>query len=268
MKVARLAVLGIALAAGGGAAYFMSGNKAAPVQIVAAPTIETDEVLVAAKDLQMGTLIADQDVVWQPWPVKATSPGMLIKSAMAGAVEDVKGSVSRANFLQGEPIRKDKLAKGPNSGFLSAIVPTGLRAVAITIESGGSTSAGGFILPNDHVDVVRTFRDVNASRSSSQEVVGSQTLMSNVRVLAIGQNVQEKNGERVVVGANATLELDPSQAETIILAQRTGLLTLVLRSMVDSTQPMKMNPLVDSSADSEGNDLTVVRFGVPAVAGK
>ena len=262
MKVARLAVLGVALAAGGGAAYYMSGNKPPSVQMISAPALETEDVLVAARDLQMGTLVTEADLAWQPWPAKALSPLVLTKSAMPGAVEDIKGSVSRANFVQGEPIRKEKLAKGPNSGYLSAIVASGLRAVAINIESGGSTSAGGFILPNDHVDVVRTFRDVIASKTA--EAMGAQTLATNVRVLAIGQNIQEKNGERVVVGANATLELNPAQAETIILAQRTGQLWLVLRAMVDSTQPMTMTRPLNSVEDNDdGQALTIVRFGVP-----
>ena len=263
MKVARLAVLGVALAAGGGAAYFMS--TPAPVQIVAA-TLETDDVLVAAKDLPMGTLVGETDLMWQQWPAKATSPGMLTKSTSPGAIEDVKGSVSRSNFIQGEPIRKEKLVKGPNSGFMSAIVPSGLRAIAINIETGGSTSAGGFILPNDHVDIIRTFRDVNGSRQSGQDIGGVQTLMTNVRVLAIGQNIQEKNGERVVVGANATLELDPAQAELITLAQHTGKLSLSLRSMVDSTQPPKTFPLIGSVDESENTGLSIVRFGVPGGA--
>lgn len=265
MKVARLAVLGVALAAGGSAFYFMSGNKPLPIQqiINAAPTIETDDVLVAAKDLQMGMQVAEIDLAWQPWPTKAVSPGMLAKSTLPGAIEDIKGSIARANFLQGEPIRRDKLVKGTNAGFLSAIVPTGLRAVAIAIEPTGSNTAGGFILPNDHVDVVRTFRDVNASKATGADIAGSQTLMTNVKVLAIGQNIQEKNGEKVVIGVNATLELDPVQAETIILAQRTGVLSLVLRPLVDSTQPTKMVPLIGSAEDSDSNALTVVRFGVP-----
>ena len=262
MKVARLAVLGIALAAGGGAAYFMAGNKAPPAQIVAAPAIPTDEVLVASKDLQMGTLIAETDLIWQAWPTQSTSPGMLTKSATPNAMDDIKGSVSRTNFLQGEPIRKDKLVKGPNSGFLSAIVPSGLRAVAINIESGGTTTAGGFILPNDHVDVIRTFRDAGASKATGVDLAGAQTLLTNVRVLAIGQNIQEKNGERVVVGTSATLELNPEQVEAIILGQRTGQLHLALRAMVDSTQPVHLNPLAGSIDDSDTNALTVVRFGV------
>ena len=108
-------------------------------------------------------------------------------------------------MIAGEPIRREKLVKG--QGFMSAILPAGMRAVAINIDSQGATSAGGFILPGDRVDVIRTSRDASAGASSDNYV--SETLLQNVKVLAVGPNIQEKNGQSVVVGSNATLELDP-----------------------------------------------------------
>jgi pilus assembly protein CpaB len=139
---------------------------------------------------------------------------------------------------------------------MSTMLTSGMRAVAINIDSQGATTAGGFILPNDRVDVVRTYRDDEATKSTGSDVVVTQTILTNIRVLAIGQNVQNKNGEAVVVGSNATLELDSKQAELIILAQRTGQLSLLLRAMVDSN---KSNEAV---AESEDPALTIVRFGV------
>ena len=266
MKIARLAVLGVALAAGGGAAFFVSGRSQPPAQIVqAAPTIETDEVLVAAKDVALGTLVAEADVRWQAWPKEATSAGMILKRESPGAVDEAKGSVTRGSFVQGEPIRRDKLVKGPNSGFMSAILPSGYRAMSIKIEGDGVTSAGGFILPNDHVDVVRSFRDDIASKATGLDTYNAQIILTNVRVLAIGQNVQEKNGERVVIGTNATLELNPAQVESITLAQRIGQLSLALRSMVDSGQPTESR---GANAPEEGSGLIVIRYGVAAQIGK
>jgi pilus assembly protein CpaB len=105
---------------------------------------------------------------------------------------------------------------------------------------------------------VRTYRDDEATKATGSDVV-TQTILSNVRVLAIGQNVQNKNGEAVVVGSNATLELDRKWAELIILAQRTGQLSLTLRAMVDANKSGDV--AADSSSDSA---LTIVRFGVAA----
>ena len=96
---------------------------------------------------------------------------------------------------------------------MSALLPSGSRAIAITIDNRGANTAGGFILPNDRVDVIRTFRDEAASKVQGTDVIVSETLLRNVRVLAIGQNIQERNGEKVVVGETATLELDPRQVE-------------------------------------------------------
>jgi len=199
MKPARIAVGGIALAAGIGAMLMFGRAPQLPAPIIqAAPNIETDEVLVAARDLPMGTLIGEADLTFQSWPKASVTQFTLHKSE--GLIADIKGSVTRANFLQGEPMRRDKLVKGPNSGFLSAILPSGSRAVAINIDTKGSTSAGGFILPNDHVDIIHTYRDLEASKTIGMEVYGSETILTNVRVLAIGPNIQEKNGEQIVAG--------------------------------------------------------------------
>jgi pilus assembly protein CpaB len=261
MKIARLAVLGVALAAGGAAAYLVSGSKPAPTpQLVQAPPpMATEEVLVAAKELNFGAAVGDGDMAWQAWPNTGAGKGVFIRKAdNPNAMVDVKGSLVRGTFLPGEPLRRDRLVKGPTAGLMSTMLTSGMRAVAINIDSQGATTAGGFILPNDRVDVVRTYRDDDATKASGSDVVVTQTILSNVRVLAIGQNVQNKNGEAVVVGSNATLELDPKQAELVILAQRTGQLSLILRAMVDA------NKANESTADTDDSALTIVRFGVSA----
>jgi pilus assembly protein CpaB len=263
MKIARVAVLGVALAAGGAAAYLVSGSKPppAPQVVQAAPPVQTEEVLVAAKELNFGAAVGDGDMSWQAWPNTGAGKGVFIrKSENPNAMVDVKGSLVRGTFLAGEPLRRDRLVKGPTAGLMSTMLSSGMRAVAINIDSQGATTAGGFILPNDHVDVVRTYRDDEATKATGSDVVVTQTILSNVRVLAIGQNVQNKNGEAVVVGSNATLELDPKQAELIILAQRTGQLSMTLRAMVDAHKTGD-GPPADSSEDSA---LTIVRFGVAA----
>ena len=269
MNRMQIVVLGVSVTAFGGAyILFNSGGPTPRAPIVqAAPKIETDEVLVAAQDVPMGTQIGDTSVTWQVWPKAAISELMIAKSAGLSIMADIKGSMTRVAFLRGEPMRRDKLVKGGAGGFMSAILPAGMRAVAIKIDNGGDSEAGGFILPNDRVDVVRVYRDDDATKARGAEVMGSQTILANVRVLAIGQNVQEENGKKVVTGGNATLELDPSQAELIVLAQHTGgsNLHLVLRSLVDSGGSTET---VGDLENGKGGGVTIMRFGAAMQAAR
>lgn len=262
MKTARLAVLGIALVAGIAAAVLASRSK--PPEITAAPPPpSTDAVLVAAKELTFGAVVDASDMRWEDWPTDHIPEGVVRKSVSPGGVEDLQGSFVRSNFAAGEPLRRDRLVKGPHSGFLAAVLSKGSRAVAINIDTQGSSTAGGFILPEDRVDVVHIFQqavgvsDDNAKRNGIDKSFVSQTILTNIRVLAIGQNFQEKNGERVITGANATLELTPFQAETIVLAQRTGQLSLVLRSITDANaaaeQPPQPQQRTDVGPQQQGN---------------
>ncbi len=257
MKAARLIVLGVALAAGLGAAYLMSGTKQPePVRAVALPppVPTTDGVLVAAHDLGFGSVVNEPDMRWQSWPKDQVPAGTIRQSQQPNAVADVKGSIVRSNFAAGEPLRTERLVKGAGSGFLSAVLPSGSRAVAIDIADQGKT-AGGFILPNDHVDVIRIYHPDDAPAA-----LASETILSNIRVLAIGQAVQEKAAERTIQGSTATLELTADQAEKVILAQRTGQLTLSLRSMVDSDKSDPVKPV------EAPQTMTVIRFGTPTQA--
>ena len=213
-------------------------------------------MLVAAKDLPLGTRIADGDMAWQSWPKDAIPAGTLRRSQAGKAMEDFKGATVRAEIFAGEPVRNEKIIKG-DGGLMAVILPSGKRAVAINIDSQGATTAGGFILPNDRVDVVRTFRQdaKPGAPPAGGDNYATDTLLTDVKVLAIGQNVQEKNGQPVVVGSNATLELDPQQAETVILAQRTGQLSLVLRSVLDARQAGA------AIVHEASHGLSVVRYG-------
>ncbi|MCJ2068277.1 Flp pilus assembly protein CpaB [Methylobacterium sp. J-030] len=257
MKPARLAVLGIALAAGSGAAFLMSGGDPTPPPTpmkVEAPPMPTTDVLVAAADMPMGQVLRPADLRWQPWPDNAVNSGFVTRKANPKGLEDTVGASARSGFLAGEPIRAQKLVR-PESGFMAAILPAGQRAVAITTDSRGTNSAGGFILPNDRVDVIRTFHKTR--RTDNRDVQLSETILTDIRVLAIGQLIQEKNGTNVVTGETATLAVTPAQAEVLTLAGRDGVLSLSLRSLADAGQPTEPPP-----AETPDSELTVVRFGV------
>jgi pilus assembly protein CpaB len=258
MKTARLAVLGVALAAGIGAAFLASGSKPPEVAAAPPPPVVTDDVLVAAKELNRGAVVGAGDLRWQPWPKELIPDGTIRKSTSPGGIEEQKDLRVCNDFAMGVPVPRNCFGNG---GFLADKLPPGRRAVAINIDTQGSSTAGGFILPKNRVDVIHIFHDEDAARKGIGNTFVSQTILTNIRVLAIGQNVQEKNGEQVIVGATATLELTPSQAETVILAQRTGQLSLDLRGMADANA-------ADEQPQSNSNGLTVIRNGVADETGR
>jgi pilus assembly protein CpaB len=260
----RLIIVGaIAILAFGATYVFLRAPNAAPSPVVEAPKVDVEQVLVAGQDLQMGTPVNESGIAWHPWPKADVSELWITKSAKPDALKDIEGSMTRVAFLRGEPIRLDKLVTAGAGGFISAILPSGKRAVAIKTDNNGDSTAGGFILPHDRVDVVRLARDEESTKAQGIEVMTAQPILSNVQVLAIGPNTEEQNGKKVITGANATLELDPEQVNLVILAQHAANsnLHLVLRSLVDSGGPARTVVSADSA-------LTVVRYGAPQQAAR
>ena len=251
MKTARLVVLGVAVAAGGLAALLAQRSDPPPQAPQPAAQIDTVEILVVKADIGMGHVVSPNDVQWQIWPTAAASPLFIRRS-------DRPGAIARVPIASGEPLRESKLIKAKGSGYMAAILPSGMRAVSTEISA--ETGAGGFILPNDRVDVILSRRDREAEKASGVEAHISETILNDVRVLAIDQTVEEKNGQRVVVGKTATLELMPRQAEALALSRQLGTLTLALRSIVDANAPATTEG--DDGRPNNRRGINMVRFGV------
>jgi len=236
MNTARIVVLVIALGAGGVAAYLASGfdNKPAPALPVA-EKLPTVEVLIAKNDIQLGQAVKPEDLQWQSWPAATASSAFIRRDSRPEAQTQIAGSIARVPLMQGEPIREQKLVRAEGSGFMAAILPSGMRAVSTEISA--ETGAGGFILPNDRVDIVLTRRLKNPDANSTtagNDLILSEVILSNVRVLAIDQAPKEKDGQNAVLGKTVTLELKPDQVATLAAARQGGTLQLALRSIVDA----------------------------------
>ena len=257
MNPQRLIVLGIALVAAGGAAFLVrsmmgGGTPAAQAKV---PTIAMSEVLVANSNLTPGQTLAVDQVRWEKWPTSTVDPSFITHDSVGSEEQAVKGVVVRAMILPGQPIAKTALVHGDASGFMAATLSDGMRAVSITIST--DSGAGGFILPNDRVDVILTRRPQGMVMRGT-----AKTILSNLRVLAVDQTYRQEKDTRTVVGKTATVEVSPEQAEVISAAAMSGQLSLALRPLGD-TDVAKTDSAARKRLTATNDGLvSVIRYGL------
>ncbi|WP_414461712.1 Flp pilus assembly protein CpaB [Hyphomicrobium sp. B1] len=257
MKRAQLIGFSVALVAAGLAYYVAGALLQPPAPITVEKHVDSTKVLVAGRNIPVGDIVNEGSFRWMTWPKSAVSPDYLNqKTAGADILKRLAGSVARAPILAGEPITKQKLIKPGDGGVLAAILPQGMRAISTKIRA--ETAAGSLILPNDHVDVI-LIRRVRGRNNDDQSV--ADTLFRNVRVLAIGQQIQTKEGKMVAESSasTATLELTPRQSEMMALANTMGDITLSLRSVAD----LNSDPTGSGAGLSrpKENSVRIVRYG-------
>ncbi|WP_085031359.1 Flp pilus assembly protein CpaB [Ensifer aridi] len=232
MKPVRIIILAVAVSSAALAGLLAMKLTRAPAQQMAEPLIEqapTVNVLVASKSLPVGSRLGADSIHWRAWPEDGVAEGMITEETRPAAVEDLAGAVVRLPIFTGEPVRQEKIADASNR-IMSSLLPAGKRAVATEITV--ATGAGGFILPNDRVDVIMV-------RKSDGDLYLTETVLSNIRVLAIDQQVEEKDdGSKAVVGTTATLELTPDQSKVMTVTQQMAeRISLALRSVADAQEP-------------------------------
>lgn len=257
MKRAQLIGLSVAGVAGLMAFVMTKGlvNKPQPQKQVTVQ-VNSTEVLVARADIGLGQIAAEKDFKWQTWPADAVTPTFITRNQQS-AQRELSGAIARAPIIAGEPITAHKLIKPGQGGVLAAILPAGMRAISTKIKE--ETSVGRLILPNDHVDVI-LIRRLRTKGGGEEHV--SDTLFRNVRVLALGQQIESKEGKKSTDGAanTATLELTPKQAELLALGASMGEISLALRSVADlagENGPAGGNDL----NKQRGNAIRILRYG-------
>jgi pilus assembly protein CpaB len=261
MAASRLIILGVAVAAAGGAGYIAKNMASSPPPRAvearpAAPAIDLTEVLVLTGDVPMGGQLTGQ-IGWQPWPSNAVGENFIVRTSENDALDKLQNSLARVPLYKGEPLRRSKLV-GEGQSFMSSILPSGYRAVATQIAA--DTSAGGFILPNDMVDVIMTRRSETATTTGG---FVTETILKNIRVLAIDQTIQEdEEGRKVKVGETATLELTPQQSEIITVAQQMAdRLTLALRSVADAQETVESQGDYLVSGNGRRGTVRLIKLG-------
>lgn len=243
MRVSRILLLLVALVAGGLAAFLATrgGSQPAPAPNAPSQVVQaaTTKVLVARSNIGIGQRLSADNIAWQDWPqnVAKQQAGFITSDTTPDALKDMPGSVARFELFTGEPILQAKLVRA-DQGYLSAVLDKGKRGVSISVTA--ESASGGFIVPNDHVDVILTRNTANGQTS--------EPVLTNVRILAINTRLGETGttgvgsdsdpaadpkSQTFAGGAIATLELTPDQSDTIINAAQLGKLSLALRSIVD-----------------------------------
>src|SRR3982074_1625712 len=233
MNVMRIAILGVAAIAAGAAALLVRGmlGGGTPTSQAAAPPVAiTTDVLVASKDVVPGHVLSVDLVRWDAWPKGAVSSTLITKDKQPDIAKAVAGAVVRSPLVAGQPITDASIVRAGSAGFMAATIKPGMRAIGVSVTA--ETSAGGFILPNDRVDVVLT-RDMSGGNGGPKNFE-SGIILQDVRVLAVDQTAHQEKDQQSVVGKTATLELTPDQAELLAQSQQSGILSLVLRALGDS----------------------------------
>lgn len=256
----RAVILGVAALAACLAVFLVRGLLGGGTEKAKAslpPRPATTEVLVAARDLQPGTPLVADAVRWQSWPKSSVDPSFISRDQTVDLDSIVKGAVVRAPLVDGEPLTAAKVVHAEGAGFMAATVEPGTRAVSIGIST--ESGAGGFILPNDRVDILLTEQS-----SDMHKRFATRTILTDVRVLAVDQTYREDKDQKVVLAKTATLELAPRQAEQVERAQAMGTLSLSLRALGDEASASPGKRITDASAnlpDVHGK-MTVIGYGV------
>jgi pilus assembly protein CpaB len=285
LATAAIAAIGIALIVRQLASHHAAPPPAAVAQ-VATPARPMTQVLVAHRDLPVGTRLVSGDLAWQAWPADAVNPvyitdgqaptsapsdpaeaakaqaGQAAKAATAavtgavGPMEAIYGSIVKDPITASEPITKAKLVRGGEGGYMAVVLRPGMRAISVAVNV--TNAAAGFILPGDRVDVMQGHA-VDAV-SGGHAGFSAQTLLKNIRVLAIDQTTQPPKGGQSLLGAVATLEVAAADAEVLVRAKAQGEVVLVLRSYADAGGPSGRGGVSTQDTGS----VRIIRNGQPS----
>ncbi len=288
----RFAIIFVSILAGlgaGGLGYIASQQEPVQAAVISYETPKVD-VLAPRNDLLRGTELDEGAFMWAPWPEDQVRPGMVLKSDRPEAMSEFSGRHLRSNVYAQEPLREQHLSDG-EGGYLALALQPGKRAIGVSV--GATKTAGGFIMPNDRVDVLLTVvRDLDGDGSASG---ATRTILTNVRILAIGGTTMDKRKAKpkkkqdddtgakkppVLVGKTATLEVSAKQAEVLLAASAPGSLSLALRAaedfglsgvgdlaMIESSAPLAPSPVpapsvaANASPQVSKREVTIISGG-------
>jgi pilus assembly protein CpaB len=212
-------------------------------QVVEVQHVPAQAVLVAAANLPTGLFIKEEHLRWQAWPSDAVDPNYLLQEKTD--IATVVGAVVRRGISAGEPIVAGKVVKPGDRGFLAAVLKPGMRAVTFGISE--ISGLAGMVFPGDRVDMLLTHELPGTEEQEGEARRASETVLENVRVLAIGQRLDDQ-AETPVEGKTATIEVTPKQAEMVAVLVELGRISLALRSLADEQVEASAQLLMSSDS--------------------
>jgi len=278
MSPIRIIILLLALAAAVGAALLVMQLSQPQIRtetvskdklVIEELEVSKVEVLTVTRDIAIGETFRAGDLQWSPWPEANVVEGYYLQTAAPTSIETLTGAVIKLALFKGEPVLPQKIAIKGEQGLLAALMEPGMRAISVEISA--ESASGGFILPNDRVDLILTYdQQADPERGIAQRTVAT-TVVQNVRVLAIDQNFStEAEGETARLGSTATLEVSPREAELLAMSQSLGEVSLSLRpldSNISGTERDPRTELLDENGSAVGAGITIIRNGQPAPSG-
>ena len=237
--MARIILIVAALSIAGGTAFLVKNYLQSREAAFAAnggktvvETASTVKVLVAESNLAAGTIVNEDLFRWQNWPDDNLSPEYIVKGddGTSDGPVSFTGWAVRRGIEAGEPITRHRLVEPGSAGFLAGVLRPGMRAASIEVSP--DTSASGFIMPGDSVDVMLTQQiESNNPELGGQPKIIGETIISNVRVVAVDQELNDME-EKAQLAQTVTVELTPSQSENLAVAKEMGKISLSLRSLL------------------------------------
>jgi len=235
MSPRRIIFIAVALLVSGltmwlGRSYLEAQRQAALDAQRQAPAAQQPStmILVAKGNLPAGQFVRPENLRWQPWPNDGIAPSYIVQGQRQ--LEDFIGAVVRSAIGDGEPVTETRLVRPRDRGFLAAVLNPGYRAVTVNLTP--SSGIAGFMFPGDHVDIIVTLSIQSEEKDGGKthDNRASETVLHDVRVLAIDQRADDQSKD-IVVGKTATLEVTPKQAEVVAVVSAVGQISLSLRSL-------------------------------------
>jgi pilus assembly protein CpaB len=227
LRIMFFALMAIGLVGFGTVAWISTRPPPPPPHVAAPPPPAKVAVLGAARPLRAGSLLKSEDLAAKEILVADRSDDMSADTPDARRL--LSGAMVRRSLSKGEPVRTSDVMRPGDHGFLAAVLQPGMRAVTVAVDA--TTGAAGLIWPGDRVDLILT-QTIQAASMPLGHRVAAETVLSNVRVIAIDQQLvqgadanQTDNQARTV-----TLEVTLEQAVSVSVATRLGRLSLSVRS--------------------------------------